>query len=125
MSQVMIIARMKPEDATDVAEIFGSHDTTSAPHEIGVLSRSLYRFHELYVHLVDFSRPVPEAMVTAQSLPAFREMSEGLKPFITAYDPAWRSPADAMAQRFYHWTAAGGHQPPFLPGALAAQGRRS
>lgn len=116
----MIVARMKPEDAASVAQTFGRHDGTTAPYEIGVLNRSLYRFHDLYFHLVDFARPVPEAMATAQSLPAFREMSEDLKPFITAYDPAWRSPADAMAQRFYHWSATTGRSPePALPAPTA------
>jgi cyclase len=32
------------------------------------------------------------------------KVSVDLKPYIDAYDPAtWRSPADAMATRFYHW----------------------
>jgi len=34
------------------------------------------------------------------------QISDDLKQFITAYDPAtWRSPTDAMATRFYHWHA--------------------
>jgi cyclase len=44
-------------------------------------------------------------MQIAQSLPAFRAVSEDLRPFITAYDPNWRSPQDAMARRFYHWSS--------------------
>jgi cyclase len=104
----MIIARMAPTDADAVAAVFGRYDGTSMPHEIGVRARSLYQFHELYVHLIDFDRPAPEAMRIAQSLPAFRAVSEDLRPYIEAYDPGWRSPADAMAHRFYHWTAAQG-----------------
>jgi hypothetical protein len=104
--QSMIIARMAPSDAEKVAEIFGRSDASSMPHEIGVRARSLYRFHELYVHLVDFDRPVAEAMQIAQSLPGFRAVSEDLRPFIEAYSPDWRSPQDAMARRFYHWTAS-------------------
>jgi hypothetical protein len=104
--QTMIIARMAPADADQVAAVFGRYDATSMPHEIGVRHRSLFRFHDLYVHLIDFDRPVPEAMQIAQSLPAFRAVSQDLKPFIAAYDPNWRSPEDAMAKRFYHWAAA-------------------
>jgi hypothetical protein len=104
--QTMIIAKMAPADADTVADIFGRSDATSMPHEIGVRARSLYRFHELYVHLIDFDRPAPEAMRIAQSLPSFRSVSEELRPYIEAYDPNWRSPQDAMAQRFYHWTAS-------------------
>ena len=106
MHQTMIIAKMAPGSAEDVAAVFGRYDATPMPHEIGVRSRSLYRFHSLYVHLIDFDRPAPEAMRIAQSLPAFRAVSEELRPYIEAYDPNWRSPQDAMAQRFYHWTSS-------------------
>jgi hypothetical protein len=103
--QTMIIAKMAPADADRVAAVFGRYDATSMPLEIGVRRRSLFRFHELYVHLIEFDRPAPEAMQIAQSLPAFRAVSEDLRPFITAYDPNWRSPQDAMARRFYHWSS--------------------
>jgi hypothetical protein len=103
--QTMIIAKMAPADAVDVAAVFGRYDATSMPHEIGVRHRSLLQFHGIYVHLIEFDRPAGEAMQIAQSLPAFRAVSEDLKPYIEPYDPHWRSPQDAMAQRFYHWTA--------------------
>jgi len=104
--QTMIIAKMAPADAADVAAVFGRYDGTSMPYEIGVLRRALFQFHGLYVHLIDFDRPPPEAMRVAQSLPAFRAVSEDLRPFIEAYDPGWRSPQDAMARRFYHWSSS-------------------
>jgi cyclase len=44
-------------------------------------------------------------MRIAQALPSFRSVSEELQPYITAYDPNWRSPQDAMARRFYEWSA--------------------
>jgi hypothetical protein len=104
--QTMIIAKMAPDSAEDVAAIFGRYDGSPMPHEIGVRQRSLFSFHGLYVHLIDFVRPVPEAMRIAQSLPAFRAVSDDLRPYIEAYDPNWRSPRDAMARRFYHWTSS-------------------
>jgi cyclase len=104
--QTMIIAKMTPTAADEVAAIFGRYDNTSMPHEIGVRHRSLFRFHGLYVHLIDFDRPPGEAMQVAQSLPAFRAVSDDLRPYIEAYDPNWRSPRDAMADRFYHWTSS-------------------
>ena len=103
MQQIMIVARMRAQDAPTVAEIFARSDATSMPHEIGVTSRSLYQFHDIYVHLIDLGRPAIEAMQTAQRLPSFRAVSEELSPFIQAYDPNWSSPRDAMANRFYHW----------------------
>jgi 8-oxo-dGTP pyrophosphatase MutT (NUDIX family) len=102
----MIIAKMDPRDADDVATVFGRYDATSMPHEIGVRHRSLFQFHGIYVHLIGFDRPPSEAMRVAQSLPDFRAVSEELKPYIEAYDPNWRSPQDAMARRFYHWTSS-------------------
>lgn len=101
----MIIARMAPTDADAVASVFGRYDATPMPYEIGVQRRSLYQFHGIYVHLIDFDRPAQEAMKIAQSLPDFRAVSQDLRPYIEAYDPDWRSPQDAMARRFYHWTA--------------------
>ena len=105
MNRTLIVARMKPGSAPDVADVFGRSDATDMPHQIGVRERSLFAFHDLYVHLIDFDRPAGEAMRIAQGLPDFRAISEDLKPFISAYDPNWRSPRDAMADRFYHWTA--------------------
>lgn len=111
MHQTMIIAKMAPTDADDVAAVFGRYDATSMPHKIGVQRRSLYQFHGIYVHLIDFDRPPQEAMRIAQALPDFRAVSDELRPYIEAYDPGWRSPQDAMAHRFYSWTADGGPTP--------------
>lgn len=107
MWQTMIIAKMQPDHAPRVADIFARYDATEMPLQIGVASRSLYRFHDLYVHLIDFTRPSAEAMAVAQQLSSFRAVSEELKPYINPYDPNWRSPQDAMAARFYHWAPPG------------------
>ena len=106
MHETMIIAKIDPRDADEVASVFGRSDATSMPHDIGVRHRSLFQFHGLYVHLIGFDRPPAESMQVAQSLPAFRSVSEELKPYIEPYDPNWRSPQDAMARRFYHWTSS-------------------
>ena len=106
MHETLIIAKMAPTDAPDVAAVFGRHDATSMPRDIGVRHRSLFEFHGIYVHLIGFDRPPSEAMRVAQSLPAFRAVSDELKPYIEPYDPNWRSPQDAMARRFYHWTSS-------------------
>jgi cyclase len=44
-------------------------------------------------------------MRIAQTLPSFRSVSDELRPYIEPYDPGWRSPQDAMARRFYEWSA--------------------
>ncbi|MET0989373.1 MAG: TcmI family type II polyketide cyclase [Glaciihabitans sp.] len=106
MQQIMIVAKMRSLDAPAVADIFTRSDATSMPQDIGVAGRSLYRFHGIYVHLIDFARPAADAMRTAAHLPSFRTVSDELRPYIEAYDSNWSSPLDAMADRFYHWESA-------------------
>ncbi|MFF0425321.1 TcmI family type II polyketide cyclase [Streptomyces sp. NPDC004520] len=107
MHSTLIVARMDPSSQAEVSRIFGEFDTTELPGLMGTRRRQLFSYRGLYFHLQDFdSETGGEAIEEAKSHPLFVKVSEDLKPFIEAYDPAtWRSPADAMAQRFYHWNA--------------------
>ncbi|AJE43680.1 TcmI family type II polyketide cyclase [Streptomyces nodosus] len=107
MHSTLIVARMEPHSADDVARLFGGFDATDMPHRMGTRRRQLFTYRGLYFHLQDFdSEDGGERIEATKTDPRFVGISEDLKPFITAYDPAtWRSPADAMARRFYHWTA--------------------
>lgn len=120
MNRSLIVARMAPGSADSVAAIFGRSDATALPQQIGVAERALFRFHDLYVHMIEFDpsiESVDDSMRAAAQLPAFRAISEELRPHITAYDPeTWRSPRDAMATCFYRWTAPG-RLPGAVPGA--------
>jgi len=104
----LIVARMNPESADDVATLFSDFDTTDLPGRMGTRRRQLFRFHGLYFHLQDFdSEDGGERIEAAKGESSFVQISRDLKPFIEAYDPpTWRSPADAMAERFYHWQAS-------------------
>ncbi|WP_335983963.1 MULTISPECIES: TcmI family type II polyketide cyclase [Streptomycetaceae] len=107
MHSTLIVARMAIESSRDVARLFGEFDETDMPHRMGTRRRQLFAYRGLYFHLQDFASddggPRIEA---AKDDPRFVGISADLKPFIGAYDPAtWRSPADAMATRFYHWQA--------------------
>ena len=108
MHSTLIVARMEPGSSTDVAELFGAFDGTDMPHLMGTRRRQLFAYRGLYFHLQDFdSDNGGELIESAKTDPRFVGISEDLKPFITAYDPAtWRSPKDAMAARFYNWEAA-------------------
>jgi cyclase len=101
----LIVARMAPGSAGDVARIFEEFDATEMPHRMGTLRRQLFSYKGLYFHLQDFAEEDGEERIEgAKTDPRFRQISADLKPLIEAYDPAtWRSPADAMASRFYHW----------------------
>jgi len=108
MFSTLIVARMSPESGADVARVFGDFDDTDMPHLMGTRRRELFHFKGLYFHLQDFDDTAHhEVIEEVKAHPSFVQISADLKPFIEAYDPlTWRSPKDAMATRFYHWSAA-------------------
>lgn len=108
MHSTLIVGRMRPEDQDDVARLFAAFDATEMPHLMGTLRRELFTYRGLYFHLQNFATPDGAANIAkARSHPLFQQISNDLRPFITAYDPdTWRSPADAVATRFYHWCAS-------------------
>jgi cyclase len=103
----LIVARMEPHDSDAVARLFGDFDRGEMPDLMGTRRRQLYRYRGLYFHLQDFDDDHGgEAIEAAKTHPSFVRISADLKEFITAYDPeTWKSPKDAMATRFYHWSA--------------------
>jgi cyclase len=108
MHSNLIVARMDPQSSADVAQLFSAFDKTDMPHRMGTRRRQLFMFHGLYFHLQDFDADNGGSRIEeAKTDPRFMRISEDLKPFIEAYDPAtWRSPSDAMAKRFYSWESA-------------------
>lgn len=108
MHSTLIVARMAPEASGEVAKLFTDFDAGEMPHRMGTRRRQLFSYRGLYFHLQDFdSDNGGELIEEAKSDPRFIGISEDLKPYIAAYDPAtWRSPADAMAKRFYNWEAS-------------------
>ncbi|MFJ9846955.1 TcmI family type II polyketide cyclase [Kitasatospora sp. NPDC101155] len=106
MFSSLIVARMDPGHAGAVADIFTRFDATDMPARMGTLRRELFRYRGLYFHLQDFETPDGTGAVeAAKSDPRFIGISNDLRPYIDAYAPDWRSPKDAMAERFYHWQA--------------------
>ncbi|WP_433260152.1 TcmI family type II polyketide cyclase [Actinosynnema sp. CS-041913] len=108
MHSTLIVARMEPGANDDVAGLFKDFDATTMPHLMGTRRRQLFHYRGLYFHLQDFDRDNGgELIEQARTDPRFVRISEDLKPFVQAYDPkTWRSPADAMATRFYSWEAS-------------------
>ncbi|MGW7441194.1 TcmI family type II polyketide cyclase [Streptomyces sp. NBC_01294] len=108
MHSNLIVAKMDSRSSADVARLFQAFDETDMPHRMGTRRRQLFMFNGLYFHLQDFDGDNGgELIEQAKADPRFMQISQDLKPFIEAYDPAtWRSPADAMAQRFYTWESA-------------------
>jgi cyclase len=105
MHSTLIVARMMPQSAQDVARIFGEFDRTEMPDLMGTRRRELFSYNGLYFHLQDFDTEEGNtAIEETKTHPLFVRISDDLKPYIEAYDPAtWRSPKDAMATEFYRW----------------------
>ncbi|MEV7616914.1 TcmI family type II polyketide cyclase [Streptomyces sp. NPDC089799] len=104
----LIVARMDGKSSHEVAELFADFDRTDMPHRMGTLRRRLFMYKGLYFHLQDFADDTGEQRIEeSRQDPRFIGISNELKPYIQPYDPAtWRTPADAMATRFYDWTAS-------------------
>lgn len=99
----LIVARIDPDDIGEIAKIFAESDASGLPEKIGVTRRGLFRFHDLYMHLVESDDDVSGRLAEAGDDPRYREVSDRLRPFMTPYDPSWRSPKDAFAEEFYVW----------------------
>ncbi|UYQ65029.1 TcmI family type II polyketide cyclase [Streptomyces peucetius] len=104
MHHALIVARMAPGSAPDIADVFAASDRGELPHLVGVKRRSLFQFGDVYLHLIESDRPPGPAIAKLTEHPEFRGISERLSAFVSPYDPqTWRSPKDAMAQQFYSW----------------------
>jgi len=105
MHSTLIVARMGQESSEQVAALFAEFDRTDMPHRMGTRRRQLFRYQGLYFHLQDFDTEAGgELIEQAKTDPAFVKISADLRPFIDPYDPAWATPSDAMATRFYNWS---------------------
>ncbi|MHB9857190.1 TcmI family type II polyketide cyclase [Streptomyces sp. YIM S03343] len=109
MHQSLIVARMKPDSAPDIAKVFAESDRGELPHLIGVSGRSLFQFGDVYLHLIESEQDPAPAIARLTGHPEFRGISEQLSAYVSAYDPeTWRSPKDAMAHCFYRWEREAG-----------------
>ncbi|WP_034260579.1 TcmI family type II polyketide cyclase [Actinospica robiniae] len=107
MHRALIVARMKPDSAPDIADAFADSDRGELPALVGVTSRSLFQFGDLYLHLIEAERPPGPEVAKAKDHPDFRAVSQQLAAYVSAYDPAtWQEPKDAMAREFYRWDRA-------------------
>ncbi|GHB42231.1 hypothetical protein GCM10010377_36330 [Streptomyces viridiviolaceus] len=104
MHHTLIVARMAPGAAPDIAKVFAESDRGELPHLVGVTGRSLFEFGDVYLHLIESESDPAATIAGLTGHPEFRQVSERLSPYVSAYDPAtWRSPKDAMARCFYRW----------------------
>ncbi|WP_149828768.1 TcmI family type II polyketide cyclase [Streptomyces tailanensis] len=104
MHHALIVARMAPESAKDIAEVFAASDRGELPHLVGVTKRSLFQFGDVYMHFIEAEQDPGPAVAKVAGHPEFVAISKRLEAFVSPYDPeTWRSPKDAMARCFYRW----------------------
>ncbi|MCU1641944.1 MAG: tcmI 2 [Nocardia sp.] len=110
MYSTLVVNRLVPARRVQVAKLFADFDTTEVPHRMGTRRRQLFAYHGVYFHLQDFETPDGGAVIAnawKQADPRFIQICDDLDPLIEKYDVAtWRKPADAVADRFYHWETA-------------------
>ena len=106
MHRTLIVARMDPQHADAVSQVFAESDATELPHLVGVRHRSLFAFHGLYFHLIETEQKIAAPLAEVRSHPLFQDVDRRLARYVKPYDPAtWREPKDAMATGFYSWKA--------------------
>lgn len=99
------VLRMKPEHAGAVAELFAEHDRGDMPRSVGLTRRTLFRFHDLYMHLVEADTDMLSRLAAARDRPDFRYINGRLDEYLERYDPEhWRDMRDSMATPFYIWS---------------------
>ncbi|KAB2974842.1 MULTISPECIES: TcmI family type II polyketide cyclase [unclassified Streptomyces] len=104
MHHALIVARMEPGAAKDIAGVFAESDRGELPHLVGVTQRSLFQFGDVYMHFIEAEQDPGPAIAKVAGHPEFVGISRRLEAFVSPYDPqTWRSPKDAMARCFYQW----------------------
>lgn len=106
MNRTLIVARLDPGPAESIAELFAESDATELPDLVGVSRRTLFRFHDLYFHLVEADDDITPNLYAARKHPLYTTLSDRLQSHVRPYDPNWQEPKDAMAQPFYVWERA-------------------
>jgi cyclase len=104
MHHALIVARMAPQSAQDIADVFAASDRGELPHLVGVTKRSLFQYGDVYMHFIETEQDPGPAIARVAGHPEFVDISKRLEAFVSPYDPqTWRSPKDAMARCFYPW----------------------
>lgn len=85
MHQALIVARMAPESAPEIAKLFAASDSGELPHLVGVTRRSLFQFGDVYLHLIESDRPPGPEIAKVTDHPAFKDISDKLTAFVSPY----------------------------------------
>ena len=99
----LIIAKLNTDRFDEIRNLFTEFDRSHMPERMGTVRRQLFTFHDLYFHLQDFETEDADRIESAKTDPVFVQISKDLRQYFKPYNPNWKSPKDAIANRFYHW----------------------
>jgi hypothetical protein len=110
LHSTVIVNRVADEVVPEVARLFGELDATDFPYRMGTRRRQLFSYQGVYFHIQDFPSENGTAVIDQawkEADPRFVKICADLDPLVKKYAPErWRSTADQIATRFYHWEAA-------------------
>lgn len=66
---------------------------------------SPFRFHDLYMHLIEADNDIMDRLYQARASPLFQRVDEHVGRFLTPYDAGWKELKDSRADAFYTWEA--------------------
>src|SRR5215212_2991287 len=98
MHHALIVARMAPQSAPDIAKVFAASDSGELPHLVCVTQRSLFQFGDVYLHFIESEGEPGPAIAKVTEHPAFRDISDKLSAYVSPFpagDGAWMSAGDA------------------------------
>lgn len=104
--RALMVMKMDPAHADTVAELFAKHDEGDMPRVVGISRRTLFRHHDLYMHLLEADTDVLSKLYAARSRPDFQDVNAELSNYLQRYVPeGWQELRDSMATPFYTWSA--------------------
>lgn len=103
--RALMIRKMRPESAAEVARHFNAHDQTELPYELGATRRTLFRYHDLYLHLIEATDGFPDRLFAAQQRAEFQTIDNPLSRLLIPYRDGELSMRQAQAEPFYEWVA--------------------
>lgn len=104
--RALMIRKMLPENAPEVAQHFADHDETDLPRELGATRRTLFRYHDLYLHLIEATDGFPDRLFAAHQRAEFQTVDKPLSRLLVPYVADEPSMRQAQAEPFYEWVAA-------------------
>jgi len=98
-----MVRRMDPGNSERVARLFEGHDSTEPPGLVGATRRTLFRYQDLYTHLIEAEQDILPRLLEAGDHPLFQQIDRDLAPLLLPYDVDRPTLLQSRAEVFYSW----------------------